>query len=381
MSRPHSSLQPFAEPVYVTRPFLPPLAQFETHLRKIWQTRRLSNMGCLHDELELALGKKLGAPNFRIFSNGTLALQLALQALAVRGEVLTTPFTFPATLHAIAMVGARPVFCDIDPDTLCIDPASIGRMRGPGTSAIVGVHVYGTPCAVTDIQGIADQHGLKVVYDAAHAFGTTFHGRPIADFGDATMFSFHATKLFHTIEGGGLAFADATLGRKLEMLRNFGIESEDVVAIIGTNAKLNEIQAAMGIEMLKAMDEECRNRAQVKQTYQALLGDLPGLKIIKPGPGVTDSLQYMVIRIDESEFGLSRDALHAALKPWNVITRRYFYPLGSDYPSYADCRRDNLPHAQRASREVLCLPLYGELGSEMTERIGRIIRYIHSTAS
>jgi dTDP-4-amino-4,6-dideoxygalactose transaminase len=356
------------------------LAQFEARLHEIWQTRRLSNMGRLHNELEQALSKRLGASNFRVFNNGTLALQLALLALDVRNEVLTTPFTFPATLHAITMAGARPVFCDIEPDTLCIDPASIERTRGPHTSAIVGVHVYGTPCAVTDIHGIADRYGLKVVYDAAHAFGTVLQGQPIADFGDITMFSFHATKLFHTIEGGGLAFADAALGHKLELLRNFGLENEDIVALVGTNAKLNEIQAAMGIEMLKAMDEEYHNRAQVKRTYQALLDDLPGLKIVKPKPGVTDSLQYMVIRIDESAFGLSRDALHTALKSWNVITRRYFYPLGSDYPSYADCRRDNLPNAERASREVLCLPLYGELGTEMTERIGRIIRHIHSTS-
>src|SRR5688572_30718499 len=211
-------------PIYVTRPTLPSLENFERHMRDIWTSRRLSNQGPKHDLLEQRLSGLLNAPHLKLFCNGTLALTLAIQALEIRGEVLTTPFTFAATTHSIVLAGARPVFCDISADTLCIDPASIESMIGPSTEAILGVHVYGIPCAVAEIDAIAAKHGLKVIYDAAHAFMTSIAGRPISDFGDATMFSFHATKLFHTIEGGCLTLRDAAISRKLELLRNFGIE-------------------------------------------------------------------------------------------------------------------------------------------------------------
>jgi dTDP-4-amino-4,6-dideoxygalactose transaminase len=376
MSAIPGGIEPFAEPVYVTRPFLPPFERVQSRLADIWASRRLSNMGPQHDRLQAELAAHLGVPDLRLFSNGTLALQIALMTLGIRGEVLTTPFTFSATVHAIALSGARPVFCDIDPETLCIDPRSVERMIGDDVAAVLGVHVYGTPCDVDALTRIADAHHLKLVFDAAHAFGTTVQGRPIGLFGDMTMFSFHATKLFHTAEGGGLAFADATLSHKLELMRNFGIENEDEVVLVGTNAKLNEIQAAIGLEVLGGLEGERSRRSAVKAAYVRMLENTPGIRVVQQGAGVSDSLQYVVIRVDEAGFGMSRDGLWAALKQWNVFTRRYFYPLCSDYPSYMACRRDRLEHAERAAQEVLCLPMFGDLGVEGAERIAGMINYL-----
>ena len=377
MSATIGGIEAFAEPIYVTRPFLPPFERVEGRLREIWASRRLSNMGPQHDLLQAELTRHLGVPELRLFSNGTLALQIALLAMGITGKVLTTPFTFSATVHAIALCGAEPVFCDVDPHTLCIDPRSVERMIDDDVAAIIGVHVYGTPCDVDALSHIAKAHGLKLIFDAAHAFGTTLQGRPIGKFGDATMFSFHATKLFHTAEGGGLAFSDPALAHKLELLRNFGIESEDEVALVGTNAKLNEIQAAIGLEVLATLESERALRAEVKAAYVRGLQDTPGIRVVPPGAGISDSLQYAVIRIDEAEFGMNRDALWAALKDWKVFSRRYFFPLCSDFPSYRACQRDNLEQAELAAREVLCLPMFGDLGARGAERIAQMIQYLH----
>lgn len=367
-------------PVYVTRPTMPSLENYVQHLRDIWESRRLSNNGSKHDQLEQQLRSLLEAPNLKLFCNGTLALTLAMQALEIRGEVLTTPFTFPATTHSIALAGAQPVFCDISADTLCIDPASIESMIGPNTEAILGVHVYGTPCAVVDIEAIAAKHGLKVIYDAAHAFMTTIAGKPISDFGDATMFSFHATKLFHTIEGGCLTLRDAAVSRKLELLRNFGIEDEDNVSCIGTNAKMNEFQAAMGIEMLSVLNEERRLREAIKQRYIEVLIDVPGINCLAPSNDVTDSMQYFAIRVSESGDGMGRDALYQELKRWNIFTRRYFHPLCSDFPSYINVPRADLSAANLAAKEVLCLPFYGDLGLDVATHIAEVIRYLQHSS-
>jgi dTDP-4-amino-4,6-dideoxygalactose transaminase len=366
-------------PVYVTRPTLPSLENYERHVREIWTSRKLSNHGPKHDLLEQRLGSLLRATNLKLFCNGTLALTLAIKALDIQGEVLTTPFTFPATTHSIVLAGAQPVFCDISSDTLCIDPASIESMIGPNTEAILGVHVYGMPCAVEEIDAIAAKNGLKVIYDAAHAFMTSIAEKPISDFGDATMFSFHATKLFHTIEGGCVVFRDAAITRKLELLRNFGIEDEDNVSCIGTNAKMNEFQAAMGIEMLSVLDEERSSRHAIKQRYVEILADAPGITCLAPPGDVTDSMQYFAIRVNASGDGIGRDALHLALQRWNVFTRRYFYPLCSDFPIYANVPRADLSASKLAAKEVLCLPLYGDLGLDTVTHIAEVIRYLQSS--
>jgi dTDP-4-amino-4,6-dideoxygalactose transaminase len=368
----------FDEPVFVTKPYLPPLPNFIRQLEELWKSHKLTNMGLLHNTLEQQLCQHLDATNFKLFNNGTLALQLALQALEIKGEVLVTPFTFPATVHAITQVGATPVFCDIDPDTLCIDPNSISRMSNSKTSAIIGVHVYGIPCDVDKISTLAQTKNLKVIYDAAHAFGTTINKRSIASFGDITMFSFHATKLFHTIEGGGLSFQNRTIGKKLDLLRNFGIEDEDSVPLVGTNAKMNEVQAAMGIEVLKVLDQERAGRTNIRNIYHQKLSDIPGVTLLLPKENISDSLQYAAIRINQKEFGLSRDQLHFALKKWNIFSRKYFYPLCSDFPPYASCQKDNLVVSTTAAQEVLCLPFYGTMGTDVAEKIGTIIKYLHT---
>ena len=372
----YASPRPLPSPVYVTRPTLPSLDNYERHVREIWSSKRLSNHGPKHDLMEAKLHNVLDARHLKLFCNGTLALTLAIQALDIRGEVLTTPFTFPATPHSIALAGARPVFCDVSRDTLCIDPASIESMIGPDTEAIVGVHVYGIPCAVDEIDAIATKHGLKVIYDAAHAFMTTINGEAISNFGDITMFSFHATKLFHTIEGGCLTYRDQAISRKLELLRNFGIEDEDTVSCIGTNAKLNEFQAAMGLEMLLVLEGERRLRQAIKQRYVDILADVPGVTCLLPPDNVIDSMQYMAIRVNATEAGISRDRLHEELKRWNIFTRRYFYPLCSDFPSYSNSPRSDLKMANLAATEVLCLPLYGELPLDSATEIAKVIKHL-----
>lgn len=372
---------PFPQPIFVTRPTLPAKERFIAQLDEIWESRILSNQGPKHDQLEALIGRTLKHPQVKLFCNGTLALTLTLQAMGIKGEVLTTPFTFPATPHAIQLAGARPVFCDIDARTLCIDPAKIEAMIGPDTEAILGVHVYGIPCDVEAIELIAKKHGLKVIYDAAHAFMTEVGGRPISSFGDATMFSFHATKLFHTVEGGCVAYRDSALGPTLSLLRNFGILNEDTVLLAGTNAKLNELQCAMGIEMLGILDEERRARARLKELYSEALSELPGLECLLPPAEVSDSLQYMAVRVNEADFGMSRDDLYAALKDWNIFSRRYFHPLCSDFEFYRNLRRSDLSEARRAATEVLCLPLYGELPVDAAERIVHILAHLHRSAT
>ena len=367
---------PLPSPTYVTRPSLPPLEKFYPHLEEIWGSQILTNHGPKHQQLQEMLSSKLGAAQVRLFCNGTQALTLALQALDIKGEVLTTPFTFPATPHSIALAGAMPVFCDVDPETLCISPKAIEDMIGPNTEAILGVHVYGIPCDVSAIEAIAAKHGLKIIYDAAHAFMTEIHGTPIAEFGDATMFSFHATKLFHTVEGGCLAFKDKNLAGKLDLLRNFGILDEDTVSLVGTNAKMNELQAAMGVEMLHVVGKERAARAAIKQRYREVLEGIDGLLYLQPPIGVTDSLQYMAVRINPEQFGMHRDELYETLKAWNIFTRRYFHPLCSSFPFYGNARKSTLTAAEAAANEVLCLPLYGELGIENVERIAEVIAFV-----
>ncbi|MCL4745805.1 MAG: DegT/DnrJ/EryC1/StrS family aminotransferase [Burkholderiaceae bacterium] len=363
---------PFAEPVYVARPLLPSLEQYSQRLAAVWESGWLTNGGAQHRALEQELSAYLGCPHLSLFNNGTIALIVACQALRLRGEVITTPFTFPATPHVLQWNGITPVFADVDPDTMTIDPAAIEPLVNGQTSAILGVHVYGTPCEVDAIDAIAQKSALKVVYDGAHAFGATISGKPIGAFGDATMFSFHATKLFHTAEGGALAVRDAQLKERVDLLKNFGILDENRVALPGINGKMSELSAAMGIEVLRIVERERSERARVAAIYAKRLGAHEGIVAMRPPEKVRDSLQYFVVRVDARSLGSTRDALHDRLRDFNIVTRKYFQPLCSEYDCYKhlpSAQPSRLPVATRIAREVLCLPFYGSLGDDDVHRI------------
>lgn len=374
------TFKPFHDPVYVTRPILPDLDELQESLEDIWETKILTNGGPKHQELEGAINSLLKVPASCLFNNGTIALITACQALRLSGEVITTPFTFPATPHILVWNNITPVFCDIDEETMNIDEKKIESLITSKTSAILGVHVYGTPCAVDSIQEIANRYGLKVIYDAAHAFGIEINGRGIGTFGDISMFSFHATKLFHTVEGGCLTFNDVYLKPRIDLLKNFGIKNENEVILPGINGKLNEIQAAIGLLNLKHIDQEREKRKKIAEVYREELGHVPGITLLKQQQYVRPSLQYFVIRIDPSQFGLSRDEVHAKLKEYNIITRKYFYPLCSDYVCYKmlpSASISNLPVANRIVHEVLSLPFYGELELDDVRVICQIIRSLY----
>ncbi|MGD0077914.1 MAG: DegT/DnrJ/EryC1/StrS family aminotransferase [Sedimentisphaerales bacterium] len=377
MSKP----QKFPAPLYVTSPILPPLDKLNEKLRPIWQSKWLTNHGDTHAEFEKALQAVLKAKNVSAFNNGTIALLTALKALDLpqNSEVITTPLTFPATPHCIAWNGLKPVFCDIEPDTMTIDADKIEGLITKNTSAILGVHVYGFPCNVEKIQTIANNHNLKVIYDAAHAFTTEINGAGIGTFGNISMFSFHATKLFHSVEGGCLAYNDPQYRDKIYYLRNFGIKNEEQVVDIGINGKMNEIQAAIGLLNLELFEEEKQKRQTIKSIYIENLKALNGIELIQMPPNVTDSMQYFVIRIVKENFGLSRDKVYDKLKEYNVFARKYFYPLCSEYEPYKrlPCsKKRNLPVANKIKDQVLCLPLYGSLGRENALKICEIIRFI-----
>ena len=370
----------FEEPIYVTRPLLPDLNKLNKRLEHIWESKWITNSGAVHKELEERLRQYLEVENLVLFNNGTLALMIGLRALELTGEVITTPFTFPATVQALDWAGLTPVFCDIESNTLNIDANKIESLITDKTSAILAVHVFGNPCDVERIQQIADRYDLKVIYDGAHVFGTYIQNKPIVNFGDMTMLSFHATKLYNTIEGGALIFRESSLGNKLNLLKNFGITGPEEVVMSGTNAKMNEIQAAFGLEVLELVNEERMKRRQIKKTYDKGLSELDGLRTLTILEDKENSYQYLTIEIKKNKFGVSRDFLHEALKQHNVFTRKYFYPLCSDFSWYKDlpsARPENLPQAHKATKEVLSLPFYGDLGSETASKICEIIRDIH----
>lgn len=375
-----SLLKPFNKPIYVTRPLLPPLEELSKSLQDVWDAQWLTNNGAKHKELENKLRDYLKVPQFSLFNNGTIALLVAIKALELTGEIITTPFTFAATAHSISWMGLEPVFVDIDPVTMCIDPNRIEEAITPRTSAIMPVHVFGIPCDVKEIQEIAYRHNLKVIYDAAHAFGTEIDGTGIGNFGDITMYSFHATKLFNSAEGGALACKSEELKKKIDLLKNFGIKNEEEVIEVGINGKMNEIQAAMGLAVLEHIEEERQKRAIIKQTYMENLKDIPDIKLMPDLPGVRSSYQYFAIRIDEEEFGRSRDYVYEELKKYNVFARKYFHPLCSNFECYkhlpsADPK--NLPVANKIGNGVLSMPFYGGLSEEDTRKISQIVRHIH----
>jgi len=372
-----SSINPFSDPIFVTKPILPEFDVFSSKLKSIWETSKLTNNGPQLKTLESKLREKLNVAHLSLFNNGTSALLLACRCLNLEGEVITTPFTFPATPHVLTWNKLEPVFCDVDPDTFTINPELIESLITPKTSAILAVHVFGIPCNVDRIQEIADRFGLRVIYDAAHAFGVEIDGKGIGSFGDVSMFSFHATKLFHTAEGGALTFNDREHMRQADLLKNFGIWGEDEVLLPGLNAKMNEIQAALGICMLDCIDEEREKRKQLFDVYRRGLEGVEGIRLIEQTDvQVKPGYQYCVVQIDENLFGCTRDYVHTELKKYNVFARKYFHPLCSNYDYYSQLPSadvNNLPVANKIAHEVLSLPFYGDLGQDTAEKICEIL--------
>lgn len=366
--------------IFVTKPTLPNLENFEKELKEIWDSGKVTNAGPKHNKLENELKKHLGVKNVSLFNNGTIALLTALKAmdLPYGSEVITTPFTFAATPHCISWNALKPVFCDIEPNTMCINADEIEKHITKNTSAILGVHVYGFPCDVEKIQKVADKHNLKVIYDCAHAFSTKINGVDIGNFGDISMFSFHATKLFTTIEGGCLTYNNDELEHKIYNLRNFGIRGEDLVEEIGINGKMNELQASVGLLNLNLYRAEQERRANLKSFYDEKLKEVEGIKIPQMPENTTNSYQYYPIVI-EDEYKMTRDELYAKLRESDIYARKYFYPLCSDYECYKNLPSSsakNLPIANEYKTKVLCLPYYGDLEEEYREKICEVIKNV-----
>jgi dTDP-4-amino-4,6-dideoxygalactose transaminase len=364
------------DPIYVTRPHLPPLDDFLPYLEQIWNNRILTNGGPFHQQLERALCDYLGVEHLALFSNGTLALVTALQALRITGEVITTPYSFVATAHSLLWNGIKPVFVDVDPRTLNLDPARIEAAITPQTTAIMPVHCYGHPCDVAAIQKIADNYNLRVIYDAAHAFGVQDAGGSVLRHGDLAVLSFHATKVFNTFEGGAIVCPDARTKQRIDHLKNFGFVDEVTVVAPGINGKMSEINAAFGMLQLRSVDQAIAHRKAVDAAYRALLAGVPGIAVLDDAGERVANHSYFPILVGDA-YALSRDALYARLKEAGVHARRYFHPLISDFPMYRglpSAARANLPVAADASARVLCLPIYPDLAHDDVARIAGLIR-------
>ena len=371
-------IKPFDKPIYVTKPFLPPLEEFQRGLAEIWERAWLTNNGPIVEKFRDEMAEFCETENLCLFANGTLALQIALQGMGITGDVITTPYTFVATVHSLFWNKVRPVFVDIEPEHYTLDPKQVKTAITPWTSAILGVHVYGHPCRLEELERIARGHNLKLLYDAAHAFGVRVNGRPVGQFGDLSMFSFHATKLFHSVEGGMLTFGDARLRRLFDYLKNFGFENEVEVVMPGTNAKMNELQALMGRLVLKGMGEIVAKRRQLAEAYRWALKSVPGIRTAAlPAPGVEYNHAFFPIEVDEKEFGASRDDLYNGLKEWNVFARRYFFPLVTDFACYRGMVREGeLPVARSVASRIITLPIFSDLALDDVVRICEIIRHI-----
>lgn len=359
----------------VTQPYLPPLDEFLPYLEQIWESKVVTNGGTFHAQLEQSLCEHLGVEHLSLFSNGTLALITALQAMKITGEVITTPFSFVATTHALHWNGIRPVFVDIDPVTMNLDPKKIEAAITPQTTAILPVHVYGSPCAVEEMEQIADTYGLRLLYDAAHAFGVRKNGRSVLEFGDMSVLSFHGTKIFNTFEGGAIVSRDAKTKRRIDHLKNFGFVDEVTVIGPGINGKMNEVQAAFGLLQLRHMETIKAERARVDERYRAALQNVRGLWLPEVPQGCTRNHSYFPVRVTR-DFPISRDALYHELRAHNIAARRYFYPLISEFPTYRgvpSATRANLPVATEIAQQVLCLPIYPALTVHAQDRIIDIV--------
>ena len=368
--------------IYVTKPHLPPLEEFIPYLEKIWESGVLTNNGPFHKQLEQALCNYLGVKHISLFSNGTIALVTALKALRIRGEVITTPFSFVATAHSLRWNNITPVFVDIDPVTMNLDPARIESAITPETTAIMPVHCYGNPCDVDAIEEIAANYNLRVIYDAAHAFGVHCHCGNVLNHGDLSVLSFHATKVFNTFEGGAIVCPDERSKRQIDNLKNFGFVSETTVVATGINGKMNELQAAMGLLQLKTIDQAIARRAEIAARYREVLESLPGITCAPDSGQSRSNHSYFPILVGP-EYPLSRDALYELLKQHGINGRRYFYPLITEFPMYRGLKSaapENLPNARRLAGEVICLPIYPDLELDQQQRIIGIIAEAENSA-
>lgn len=362
--------------VTVTSPLLPNLEEFDQMLKEIWGSKWVTNNGQFHRQLEKALCEYLKVPYISLFTNGTLPLLTALQALRITGEVITTPYSFVATTHSIWWNGCRPVFVDIEESTCGMDPEKIEAAITPQTTAIMPVHCYGKPCNMERIQAIADRYGLKVIYDAAHAFGVEVNGKSVLESGDMATLSFHATKVFNTLEGGALVMHDEQTKKRIDYLKNFGFAGETEVVAPGINSKMDEVRAAYGLLNLKQVDQAIEKRHQVAIRYREALRNVKGVRFFEDMHGVRHNYSYFPIFINAEEYGMTRDDLYFKMKEVGVFGRRYFYPLISNFSTYRalpSAAAQNLPVATRIANEVICLPMHHELSQEDIDRIINLI--------
>lgn len=363
-------------PIFVTQPYLPPLEEFLPYLAEIWGNKILTNSGPFHQQLEEALCEYLGVEHIALFTNGTIALVTALQSLRITGEVITTPYSFVATAHSLLWNGIKPVFVDIDRQTLNLDPSRIEAAITPQTTAIMPVHVYGHPCDVDAIQRIADRYNLRVIYDAAHAFGVHCHDGSLLRHGDLSVLSFHATKVFNTFEGGAIVCPDAKTKQRIDHLKNFGFVDETTVVAPGINGKMSEINAAFGLLQLKHVDQAILRRQHISALYKNALRNVTGIRLLEDAGETRPNHAYFPILV-EPDYGLSRDNLYLKMRSENIYVRRYFYPLISEFPMYRSmpsAARENLSVAHDISSKVLCLPIYPALTDEDVDAVVRVIK-------
>lgn len=359
--------------ITVTRPSLPPMDEYINEIKSIWETRCLTNTGDKHIRLQAELAKYLDAENAELLSSGHAALELTMEALGLEGEVITTPFTFASTANAIVRRGLTPVFCDIKPDNFTIDPSKIEELITEKTSAILPVHVYGNICDTDEIERIAEKHGLRVIYDAAHAFGVKYKGKGVGSFGDVSCFSFHATKVFNTVEGGAVTFRDSAFGEKIRKLKNFGLCGGEDTDTAGCNAKMNEFSAAMGLCNLRHIDEEIKKRKAAAEGYLAALEGVKGIKLPECTADTEHNYIYFPALFDETKFGAGRDEVFKALKENGIYARKYFYPLTSNLKCFKGKYRGKTPTAEYVSERILSLPMYSSLSQEDIDRVCAVI--------
>lgn len=368
------------KPILVTQSSMPPIEEYISEISDLWESHWLTNMGKKHQKFQTELESYLEVPNIELLTNGHMALELTLQAMNLQGEVITTPFTFASTTHAIVRNGLTPVFCDINPETYTIDANKIEELVTDRTCAIMPVHVYGNICDVEEIERIANKYELKVVYDAAHSFGEKYKDVGIGNYGDASCFSFHATKVFNTIEGGAVSYKDPNMGKLIYELKNFGIHGPEEVSAVGANAKMNEFCAAMGLCNLRHIDEEITKRKKIVERYRKNLGDAKGMHLCNEQKDVQSNFAYFPVVFEEKEFGVSREEVFRELEQNGIFTRKYFYPLTNTFSCFQGLYDVNqTPIALHISKRVLTLPLYADLSLDEVDRICRIILQLKGT--